>query len=184
MEIKILNESGIEEALLGLSLSYSTEKNINELYNIALKLSNKDSGHNKFLESIVVWLDIKAPRYWWSQFDTYRTGITKQSESTMHTITRRHLKQDDFEYEISEQNLNLLNGLIDAAKRDKMYFERLKNELPEGFLQRRIVCLNYKAIRNIILQRKNHKLKEWEYFCVTMTDLKTFALLGLLGGSK
>jgi len=33
--------------------------------------------------------------------------------------------------------------------------------LPEGFLQRRLVCTNYKVLRNIVLQRNGHRLKWW-----------------------
>lgn len=157
MKIKVLREAGYEEALLGLSLSYNQP--IENMPRVASKLFNKEDGHNKFLESIVVWLDITAPRYWWQQYDTYRVGITKQSESTMHTILRRELIQSDFEDDIFPETLSFLNFLI---RND--YFTRLKNELPEGFLQRRVVKMNYKNIRHIIRQRIEHKLPQWSTF--------------------
>jgi hypothetical protein len=78
----------------------------------------------------------------------------------MYTITKRKLTQDDFEDPIDENILNLLNDMI--RKGD---FKEIKNNLPEGFLQRRIMVTNYKALRNIIEQRKNHKLEQWHYFC-------------------
>lgn len=158
MNIKILKECGYEEALLGLSLSYNTDRDMSV---VAEKLADKDGGHNKFLESIVVWLDIDAPRFWWSQCDTYRSGITKQSESTMHTIMKRELTVDDFEDSwLPEESLTIINERI----RDKK-FDEVKILLPEGFLQRRIVCTNYKTLRAMINQRKTHKLKQWSYFC-------------------
>ena len=52
---------------------------------ISEKLHDKDEGHNKFLESIIIWAEVTAPRYWWQEADTYRLS-TKQSESTMHTL--------------------------------------------------------------------------------------------------
>ena len=158
MKVTIIKEAGYEEALLGLSLSYN--KDPKNMRSVAMKLSSRDGGHNKFLESIVLWLDITAPRYWWQQFDTYRVGVTKQSESTMHTVLKRKLTQEDFEGPILTDTLEALNQLI--ADKD---FGRLKNELPEGFLQRRIVCLNYKVIRHIIRQRRTHRLPEWQMFC-------------------
>ena len=184
MNIKILSEYGHLESLLGLGLSYGKTSDITDLlsinkklfdslFSLSNKLATKDCGHNKFLESITVYIDIKAPRYFWSQFDTFRVGITKQSESTMHTITKRYLTQDDFELNIPDQTLDTLNGLIEQASGkygDPEYFETLKNELPEGFLQRRIVCTNYKVLRNMIFQRKNHKLKEWKQFCKFMYE--------------
>jgi hypothetical protein len=72
---------------------------------------------------------------------------------------RRFLRQQDFSVPISESTLTRLNELIEIK-----HFQQLKAELPEGFLQRRIVCTNYKTLRNIISQRKTHKLLEWRLF--------------------
>jgi len=157
MIVNKLNECGYDEAMIGLSLSYG--KKPDGMHQVASKLASKGDGHNKFLESMVVWLDIIAPRYWWQQFDTYRIGITKQSASTMHTLMNRELTQADFQIAIDYGTLEHLNYLITTKQ-----FDLLKNELPEGFLQRRIVCLNYKTLRNIIKQRKTHKLVEWQMF--------------------
>lgn len=109
MRVKIIGEHGYEIALLGLGLSHGLTSKmtfsslmtdndlLNKLKVIALKLRNKNNGKNKFLESIAVWIDIQAPRYFFQQFDTYRVGMTKQSESIMHTILKRELTPDDFE---------------------------------------------------------------------------------------
>jgi len=159
MQVKLLREAGLEEALFGLSLSYNVAPNIK----IANKLANKDGGHNKFLESIVVWLDIDAPREWWQQFDTYRCGVTKQSESTMHTLVKYFLTPEDFEPGVDQRVIDVVNECI----RQKDWIKAKRN-LPEGFLQRRIVCTNYKAIRGILRQREDHRLYEWKLFCSTM----------------
>lgn len=170
MKIEILKEAGYEEALLGLGLSYGLTENVNEfssfhrdefdkVVNVSKKLYNKEGGHNKFLESMIVWLDVTAPRFWWSEADTYRLG-TKQSASTMHTMMKTPFTMDMFEYEIPDELLNTLE-----FHRKINDFMSLKNILPEGFLQRRIWVVNYKTLRNIIHQRKNHKLEQWKYFC-------------------
>ena len=105
-----------------------------------------------------------APRFFWSEFDTYRAGVTKQSESTMHTLGVRRLRNEDFEYPLKDLVLNSINDDIDLYNEDGMTLEKLKNNLPEGFLQRRIVCTNYKTLRNMILQRKKHELSQWRLF--------------------
>ena len=161
MQTIILREAGYAEALLGLSLSYNAP--IEKMPAVAERLAAKDDGHNKFLESIVVWLDITAPRYWWAQFDTYRVGVTKQSESTMHTALKRPLTQNDFAGWLHAETLERINQLI--AARDLV---QLKRELPEAFLQRRVVCTNYKALRHIACQRRGHKLTEWAQFFATL----------------
>jgi len=155
MEVRILEEHGLQNALLGLSLSYNGDPE--KMMKVALGLAHQQGGHNKFLESIMLWLDITAPRYWWQQFDTYRVGVTKQSESTMHTMTQRLLTQEDFEHPILESYLDYLNRLIE--QKDWML---VKIGLPEAFKQRRIVAMNYKALQWMILQRKNHRLPEWQ----------------------
>ncbi len=163
MNVDILHEAGYEQALIGLSLSY--KQPVEKMPQVAERLYHKNGGHNKFLESIIVWLDITAARYWWQQFDTYRIGVTKQSESTMHTILKRPLTQDDFEGEIAPATLDRLNALI----ADKA-FAQVKRELPESFLQRRVVCTNYKTIRRMIKQRQTHRLHEWQFFCDAMRE--------------
>jgi hypothetical protein len=127
-------------------------------------------GENKFLESIYIWLDVDAPRFWWQEFDTYRIGISKQSASTMHTICKKELMQDSFEDPIFDESLYQLNLAIYYWKNEtniekkKELFSIIKNNLPEGFLQRRIVCMNYKCLQNIYIQRKDHRLPQWRFF--------------------
>ena len=152
----ILSEHGYEEAMLGLSLSYNTS--VERAREVALKLAHKQGGHNKFLESIYVWMDMTFPRKFWQQFDTYRIA-TKQSESTMHTILKNNLQQKNFVRELPQEYLDALNELISLGE-----WEALKDYLPEGFLQRRIVCVSYKTLQNIVKQRQSHKLKEWQDF--------------------
>ena len=179
MKIYNIEEHGFDRAMFGLARSYNQD--IKNMPEVALKLGPKDLGHNKFLESIVVWMEIEAPRFWWSEFDTYRgdlddmKGITKQSDSTMHTLKRQNLTQENFEYKIPNEYLFHLNKLISI----NTPIEFIKNDLPDGFIQGRTVCTSYKVLRNIILQRHNHKLSQWKYFCDQMKQLEHYDYLGL-----
>ena len=193
MKINIIETSGETTALFGIGLSYgitSTYKSCtalrlytdiyNKLLKIADALAHKQRGHNKFLESINISLDITAPRYWWSEFDTYRVGVTKQSESTIHTLGKRDLTADDFEHNLPFDILTIFNNIIDRyrctenKKEKENLFLTLKNLLPEGYLQRRIVVLNAKTLQNIIAQRINHRLPEWKQFCDTLRNSLPF----------
>ena len=170
MKIAILKEAGHEEAMLGLSLSYNADPGRMPARADKLSKLNPYEGHSKFLEAIAVWLDVTAPRYGWSQMDTYRCGVSKQSESTMHTLMRRKLTSEDFEgglHHYSDRVLGMLNAHIDVGD-----FDVVKRFLPESFLQRRIVTTNYKTILHIIRQRHDHKLSEWQDFCHAMRGLK------------
>ena len=176
---------GTYEALFGIGLSYGLTSGYDtvrmsseikdRLKKVAEALAWKEGGgHNKFLETITLILDVDAPRYWWQEFDTYRVGITKQSESTIHTITKRPFDELDFMDgdiagcildELNKTRANYLKAEEKGEERMKeFYFRRLKCYLPEGFLQRRVVSVNAKCLKNIREQRANHKLKEWRIF--------------------
>lgn len=157
MEVIVMCEQGYQQALVGLSL----RKNVS-LEEVEFKLMeyvNRDDGHDKFLESMVVWIDVIAPRYFWQQFDKVRIGVSTQSESTMHTLKRGALTQESFEGGINDLYLRFLNKLIEEGM-----LEEFKKHLPESFLQRRIVCTDYKTLKRIIHSRHKDKMCEWKKF--------------------
>jgi len=163
VKVTILSEHGYREAMLGLSLSYNQP--VGKMERVSTRLCGKGGGHDKFLRFISVYLDITASRAWWQQMATYSVGVSVQSESTMHTITRGMLTSDNFYGDVDPSiidivNLKILEGDMLGAKAN----------LPESFLQRRIVVTNYAALRNIIKQRAKHKYPEWQEFCVAVLD--------------
>jgi len=174
MIVKKISEYGLEESALGFSLSYNS--NPERAKQIFKKYAFGIPGESKFLESIITYWDVTAPRYWHQEMDTYRIGVSKQSASTIHTITKRFLTQNDFEKPIYSETLNYLNYLIvnyqSCSSKELKYelFEDIKNNLPEGFLQRRVIMMSYKTIQAIILQRRNHRLKQWQYFIDTVVS--------------
>lgn len=175
MEVEVLEIAGVLPALLGLGLSYGKINHIevaDQMIPVARKLAGKNYGHDKFLESIMLWLDVRAPRYWWSQADTYRIS-SKQSESTMHTL-KKGVSAEDFEVYIGREFLYDLNKLLKDGD-----FDEAKAMLPEGFLQRRIWCMSLKTYINIRQQRLGHKLPHWRLFCYQVGNaLKEQPILG------
>ncbi len=158
MEIRIVEEAGYASALEGLSFSFQTECDLQIAatplplpVNRARTLAKLDKGHNKFLESIMVWFDMRAPLYFWKQFDTYRVGVTKQSKSTMHTLMKRQLTADDFTILVFSEARELVNSFIRSGD-----FDLAIANLPDGYLQTRRVCCSYKSIRHILQQRQHH----------------------------
>lgn len=164
MHVEIMHEAGYKQAMHGLALSYNQD--VNKMRDVSKRLYNKDLGHNKFLESMVAWFMVTAPRYFWQQADTYRIS-TKQSQSTMHTILKRKLTYNDFEPNgITKSCLADLNKLITAKD-----FSTLKKRTPESLLQTREWCMSYKTISNIIKQRSAHKLPHWTMFILKVLGL-------------
>lgn len=159
VEFILFREEGFRAAMFGLALNKNQK--IEDMPILAKKLSQMDGGHNKFLESMYVWFCVRLPRYIWQEFDTYRVGMTKQSESTVHTIMKTSVVKEDFyQQDITEGYLQILNNCI-----HKKNYLKLKNKLPESFFQRRQLCTNYKTLRNIYKQRKTHKHEAWRDLC-------------------
>lgn len=185
--VTVLNECGFKEAMLGLSLAFDkgdvtdiNSININKATKVAKLLAFKGGGHSKNLESICVWLDMTMPVFWWVEFATYRIGTSAQSQSTMHTIKKRPVSQDDFYKDVSQTVLDNINSLIQS----NADIDVIKNELPTGFLQRRVVCTNYLTLQNMIKQRWSHKLRFlWrDVFCQSVLNgVKYPELLFYLG---
>lgn len=161
MKVKILSEYGYEETAIGFSLSYdSTTHRAKEIFS---KFAFGKPGENKFLESIMLWIDVTAPIFWWQEADTYRLS-TKQSASKMHTFHKREVKNTDFLYPIPEVYLIFINQNIKSYIDKTMTVDELMSYIPTGYLQRRIWCMSYKTLQNIYTQRYDHKLNEWRTF--------------------
>ena len=70
--------------------------------------------------------------------------------------------------DIEEVFKDYLNVLRTIKKRyqehpeSKNHFLKiLKGMLPESFIQKRTVCLNYETLATMYKQRKNHRLPQW-----------------------
>jgi hypothetical protein len=173
MRIKVLEEAGYDSALYGFSLSYKdraidredwwTADRKAQAMRTATANAGRGLGHDKWLRQVTIYLEVNAPRYWWSEFDTYKVGTVAQSTSTMHTLLKRKVTANDFQGGLSNAMLDEVNRELDYAN-DKPDIQHAKRYLPEGYLQRRVVSLNYAVLRCIIEQRQGHRLPEWAIF--------------------
>jgi hypothetical protein len=153
--------------------------------NLAQRLIKAGSEHCKFLRMIQVWADLDMTRYFWSEMDTYKFN-SKNSCSTMHKLLnpKNEITLNMFEYykedeDIVQTVVDRLNEIREKflstkiSEEQRVFKRRAKMLLLEGFLQLRTVNTNYAELRNIILQRRNHQLKEdWQVtFCNWVTTL-------------
>ena len=145
------------------------------------KLIKAGSEHRKFLRQIFVAVDITAPLYFFKELDTYKVGTVANSTSTMHKLASTPITIDCFE--MGDFTPFIDNFKIDLSWRtvvsyleqlrqkynetkDKRYWKELIRLLPESWLQKRTVTMNYENILNMYQQRKSHKLTEWsKSFC-------------------
>lgn len=146
--------------------------------------------HRKFLRQIVISVDITAPLYWWKEFDTYKVGTVANSCSTMHRLKDTPIIMDCFEMgdfadsneESNHYNLytkNMWSKLVDLLEvlrkefnetKDNRYWKELIRLLPESWLQKRTVTMNYENVANMYSQRMNHKLTEWSKYFIQWAD--------------
>lgn len=139
------------------------------------RLIRAGSSHRKFLRQIFVSVDITAPRYWLTEFDTYKVGTVANSCSTMHKITAKEFTLDDFSHEhLIPRALDTLQATVDALNayrsdyiqtKDKIAWWQLIQLLPQSYNQKRTVTMTYENLLNMVSQRRGHKLDEWHDFC-------------------
>lgn len=148
---------------------------------LMLSLVKAGSDHRKFMRMINVTMDIKAPLYWWKEFDTYKVGTVANSCSTMHKIHAKEFGIEDFSVEhldaFSRFYFNKIVALLNHARasyeetKDKNEWWQIIQVLPSSYNQLRTVQLNYEVLYNIYFARKEHKLDEWRIFCETILTL-------------
>lgn len=118
-------------------------------------LIKRGDEHAKVLRGIIAYAEINAPRFWWVEMDTYRIGSERlSSESTMH-IQGRGMSTEEL--------------------------VKMKSELTEGTMQRRVQYFSYQALRRIYQQRRNHRLPHWHIFCDWIKTLPFANELILIG---
>lgn len=187
MEFKTLEVCGMEQAIAGMrnplkSYAKADSESKDGVFmlgdndrKLATTLWKAGTEHRKWLRMVQVWVDIEAPRYIWSEFDTYKIGTTANSESTMHKLKDEILDCSCVEFDWGQSKIadNAMTHLLDSLKKiqdmmnaadstDKDKYHRLmKGLLPEGFIQKRTVNLNYETLANMYHQRKNHRLPQW-----------------------
>ena len=141
------------------------------------KLVSAGTDHSKFMRMINVTVDITAPMFWWSEYDTYKVGTVRNSCSKMHTIHIKPFDIDDFTHEGCDKipaaidTLMYVVGECEHLRKlyndteQKKYWRAIIELLPESFNMRATVQMNYAVLRNMYHARKNHPLDEWRDFC-------------------
>lgn len=142
--------------------------------------------HDQFLTGIRVSFDLTFTNKAWVEAERYRFLEFVSSQSTMHRITKFDLRNQYNEYvdpriiEIMEEKVTqhnkLLTELAQTPTDDEYNRERLKNLItqkyleilysnPAGFMLTARLTTNYRCLKNIWRQRRNHRLPEWRAFC-------------------
>ncbi len=153
--------------------------------NLVKATKDGNTAHSQFLTGIRVNFDLTCSNKMWVEAERYRFLEFVSSQSTMHRITKFDLDQayngyvDKRIVEIMKEKVKEYNAFIEVREAAKghpevvaelnkilkeMYLEILYSN-PAGFTLTARMTTNYRCLRNIYKQRKDHRLPEWREFC-------------------
>lgn len=78
-------------------------------YKLLSGLAKAGPDHGKFMRMITVYVDITAPLYWWSEYDTYKIGTVANSCSKMHKLMSKPFEMNDFSFDKLPGWKNIIN---------------------------------------------------------------------------
>lgn len=139
-------------------------------------------GHDNFLNGILVQFDVYAPLYMWKQIQRYHFLDFISSQSTMHRLAKFNISTEctsDTDPSIIARYQELLNEYNKNPDETSSLWRTLVASLPCGFVLGATMTTNYRQLKTIYNQRKNHKLKEWHEFCDWCLTLPHFKELCL-----
>ena len=144
--------------------------------------SKKGEGHDNFLNGIIVQFDLTFTIKAWTEEERYHFIDFISSQSTIHRIAKFDVEKQVISY-VTQNTINEVNRLKDIYNEnptDENYLTLLYN-VPVGFRLTAGMTTNYRQLKTIYSQRKNHKLPEWREFCAWVETLPMFKEL-CLGG--
>lgn len=187
MEFKIENTNvyGLDKSLIasGNPLRVQMDDNTMSATDSDLKravklgTSGTGEGHDQFLTGIIVQFDIYAPLAMWKELQRYHFLDFVSSQSTMHKLTSFDIETQcvsDTDPRVISILKELISDYNSAETKDKDAWRRIVMSLPCGFVLGATMTTNYRQLKTIYLQRKNHKLKEWKAFCDWCEQLPCF----------
>ena len=197
MKIENVRVYDMEESIRASKYPMATDTDLcnSDITNTVINLaqSKKGSGHDQYLTGIRVAFDLTFSNKAWVELERYGFIDFVSSQSTMHRITKFDLKNQYNEY-VDPRIIKIMQEKVDDYNRmsatgdyskDLMavkYLEILYSN-PAGFELTARITTNYRALKTVHPQRKNHRLPEWKEFCEWIETLPNAKLL-ITGGEE
>lgn len=182
MKIDNVEVMGIESSMIASGYPMRT-KEIHHTFNEddvkrCVRLSRLGGAHEQYLTGMTVNFDLTCSNKMWIEAERYRFLFFISSQSTMHRISKMDIGQQCNSY-VDDRIINIINDLkeeyINSPTPEK-YLTLLYN-IPSGFELTARMSTNYRCLKNIHNQRKNHRLPEWREFCYWVETLPYFRQL-------
>ena len=178
---------GLDESIKRAKYPMSTDvsKLNEEMTNGILRLaqSDKGDGHDNWLNGVIVQFDLTYTVKAWTEAERYHFLDFISSQSTMHRITD-FLLDDQYDKYTDPRCIDIVKELICKYKetKDTEDYLRILMSNPCGFKLAAGMTTNYRQLKTIYSQRKNHRLPEWREFCRWIETLPMSELI--VGGNN
>lgn len=168
-------EASIKRSKYPMSIDTSTcaSEVTKTIFNLAQ--SPVGSGHDNWLNGIIVQFDLTFTNKAWVEAERYHFLDFVSSQSTMHRITKFDLDKAYIEY-TDPRMIEIMQQLVDQYNTNPTPDNYLKvlYSNPAGFKLTAGMTTNYRQLKTIYYQRKNHRLPEWRVFTKWIETLPMF----------
>lgn len=161
---------GLDESVAASKypMSINTERCTSEITEMTKQLAGceKGTGHDQFLTGIIVQFDLTFSIKAWVEAERYHFLDFVSSQSTMHRVVKLDPYEQCNEY-VVDNTIEILKALIKAYEDNptpENYLRVLYN-VPVGFRLTARLTTNFRQLKTIYAQRKNHRLPEWRELC-------------------
>lgn len=173
---------GLDESIK--RAKYPMSVNVDELNSeitkgiIALATSQKGEGHDNWLNGVIVQFDLEYTVKTWTEAERYHFLEFVSSQSTMHRIAKFDLDNQYSEY-TDKRTIEVVKELVAKYNetKDSEDYLRILYSNPCGFKLIAGMTTNYRQLKTIYAQRKNHRLPEWREFCKWIETLPKSRLI-------
>lgn len=169
---------GLEESIVASGYPMRTERlenikaevmdNLDIHTKRAVKLAQTKigEGHDNWLNGIIAQFDLQVSTKAWTQFQRYHFLEFVSSMSTMHRLTKMSFDEVFNEY-VTQQTREQMKELQDAYNENPSKENKLKllYNAPAGLEITARMSTNYRQLKTIYKQRRNHLLPDWQMFC-------------------
>lgn len=138
----------------------------------ALAQSAKGEGHDQWLTGVIVQFDLRYTIKAWTEAERYTFLDFISSQSTMHRIAKFDLDEQYNDY-VDPRMIEIMKELVQQYNDDPTpeNYLRILYSNPCGFRLTAGMTTNYRQLKTIYAQRKNHRLPEWREFCAWIETL-------------
>lgn len=146
------------------------------------------TGHDQFLTGIIVQFDLTFSQKAWVEAERYHWLDFVSSCSTMHKLQNMNPRMQCNRYvdpraiDILNEKIAEYNRLVKLKKMGISVFDDMIREarlemlynIPSGFELTAAMTTNYRQLKTIYQQRRNHALPDWACLCDAIESLPHF----------